>query len=31
MALITADRLVRYLEMSGFVVMKRLPGALPKA
>ena len=31
MARITADRLVRYLEKSGFVMMKRPPGALPKA
>ena len=31
MARITADRLVRYLEKSGFVVMKRPPGALPRA
>jgi hypothetical protein len=31
MARITADRLMRYLEKSGFVVMKRPPGALPRA
>jgi hypothetical protein len=31
MARITADRLVRHLEQSGFVVMKRPPGALPRA
>jgi hypothetical protein len=31
MARITADRLVRYLEKSGFVVMKRPPGPLPRA
>jgi hypothetical protein len=31
MARITADRLVRYLEKSGFVVMKRPPRALHKA
>ena len=31
MARITADRLVRYLEKSGFVVMKRPPAPLPKA
>jgi len=31
MAKITADRLVRHLEQSGFVVMKRPPAPLPKA
>jgi len=31
MARITADRLVRYLEKSGFLVMKRPPALLPKA
>jgi hypothetical protein len=31
MARITADRLVRYLERSGFVVKQRPPGALPRA
>ncbi|WP_428489554.1 hypothetical protein [Rhodopila sp.] len=29
MARITADRLVRHLERSGFVLMKRPPGAAP--
>jgi hypothetical protein len=29
MARITADRLVRHLEQSGFVLMKRPAGALP--
>jgi hypothetical protein len=29
MAKITADRLVRHLEASGFVLMKRPPGAQP--
>jgi hypothetical protein len=29
MARITADRLVRHLEMSGFVVMKKPPAAAP--
>ncbi len=31
MARITADRLVRHLEQPGFVLMKRPPGALPRA
>ena len=31
MGRITADRLERYLEKSGFVVMRRPSGALPKA
>ena len=29
MARITADRLVRHLEQSGFVLMRRLPGIAP--
>jgi hypothetical protein len=29
MARITAERLVRHLEASGFVLMKRAPGAAP--
>ena len=29
MARITADRLVRHLEQSGFVLMRRPPGAAP--